>query len=100
MSVPKANSTATVAEPSPGRGVDALQPVRALDRVLDRLGDLLLDDLRAGAGHGDVDERAGELQRGQELLLERRDCEHPENGDHHRDQGDQAAVGETEPGQE
>nr|BFE68229.1 hypothetical protein GCM10020092_015300 [Actinoplanes digitatis] len=82
-----------------GRRLDGVQAVGALDGVLDRLGHLLFHDLRARARQHHADERAGELERGQQLLFERRHRVDTEAGDHHRDKGDEPPVSETEPGQ-
>jgi hypothetical protein len=43
---------------------------------------------------------AGNSIDGNSCCFERWDGEHPEAGDHDRDQGHEAAVGKTEPGQE
>ena len=63
-----------------------VEAVDALHGVLDRLGDLLLDDLRRGARVGRAAmNAAGNSSDGQQLLLERRDREQPERGDDDRD---------------
>ena len=79
-------------------GHGLLQPVDAGQAGLDRFGDLTLDDRRRRARVVGHDERGREVQRREQLLLQRRDRQQPEPGHDDRDERHQPAVGQTQPG--
>ena len=80
-------------------GGDPLKPGSALDSGLDRLGDLPLDDLGRGTLVGGDDDRGGEVEGREQLLLELRNRDQPEAGHDDRDHRDETPVVQTEPGQ-
>ena len=76
-----------------------LQPGDALYRRLDRRGDVGVDHLGRGTRVGGDDDEGGELDRGDQFLLEAVERDAAEDGGDDGDQGDQRAVLEAQDGE-
>src|SRR5690606_23460054 len=86
-------------DPGRRRPARALQARHGLQRLLERSRDVLRDDLGRGTRVARDDREGGDLERGDELLLERAEGDRAEHGRHDGDERDEGAVLEGELGE-